>query len=141
MQVPQSSQPQKLPIMGLLHYRASAGPPHLPPRMAKVKAAPLPETSTWTLGLINSRCSNSSHHLTCLPSSRNYLTAEKFGFKINANGKTMKKNQMWELEGWGDGKTVCLKSSLGRFMAVDKHGNVRCGTMCCSAACGISSRA
>lgn len=80
--------------------------------MAKVKAAPLPENSTWTLGLINS--------------SRNYLTAEKFGFKINANGKTMKKNQMWELEGWGDGKTVCLKSSLGRFMAVDKHGNVRC---------------
>ena len=55
-----------------------------------------------------------------------YMTQETFGNKINANGKTMKKKQMWTVEPSGDGTTVCLKSHLGKFLIVDKFGNVTC---------------
>ena len=54
------------------------------------------------------------------------MTQETFGNKLNANGKTMKKKQMWILEGSGDGKTICLKSHLGKYLIVDKFGNVTC---------------
>merc|ERR1711971_162365 len=47
------------------------------------KVAPPPEKGSWTIGLINSRFK--------------YLSAETFGFKINANGKAMKKKQVWIL--------------------------------------------
>ena len=43
-------------------------------------AAPVLEKGSWTVGLVNSR--------------HKYLSAETFGFKINANGKTMKKKQV-----------------------------------------------
>ena len=54
------------------------------------------------------------------------MTQETFGNKLNANGKQMKKKQMWILEPSGDGSTICLKSHLGKYLIVDKFGNVTC---------------
>jgi len=73
---------------------------------------PAPEKGSWTIGLINSKFK--------------YLSAETFGFKINANGKTLKKKQVWILEPYGDGDSICLRSHLFKYLAVDQFGNVTC---------------
>ncbi|XP_063240690.1 protein singed isoform X2 [Bacillus rossius redtenbacheri] len=69
----------------------------------------------WTIGLINSKY--------------RYLTAETFGFKINANGASLKKKQVWTLEpassGGGD-PAIFLRSHLDKYLAVDSFGNVAC---------------
>ena len=66
----------------------------------------------WTVGLINSKFK--------------YLSAETFGYKVNSNGKTLKKKQVWILEPSGDGDTIVLRSHLNKYIAVDQFGNVTC---------------
>ncbi|KAJ1527247.1 hypothetical protein ONE63_008772 [Megalurothrips usitatus] len=67
----------------------------------------------WTIGLINSKF--------------RYLTAETFGFKINANGASLKKKQVWTLEPASGGDSVIyLRSHLDKYLAVDSFGNVTC---------------
>nr|CAD7432963.1 unnamed protein product [Timema monikensis] len=68
----------------------------------------------WTIGLINSKF--------------RYLTAETFGFKINANGASLKKKQVWTLEPASGGaeSTIYLRSHLDKYLAVDSFGNVTC---------------
>jgi len=64
-------------------------------------------SSTWKIGLINQH--------------GKYLTAENFGFTINAAGASLRRKQLWTVErDQEDDDTVYLRSHLGRYLAGDR---------------------
>ena len=53
-------------------------------------------------------------------------SAETYGYRTNANGKSLRNKQVWTLSPSGDGESVVLRSHLDRYIAVDQFGNVTC---------------
>ena len=66
------------------------------------------ETLSWSFGLINA--------------ANSYLTAETFGFRINANGASLKRKQIWYLEADASSEKVYFRSSLGRYLSTTAAG-------------------
>lgn len=64
---------------------------------------------TWTVGFINE--------------GQKYLSAEKFQFKVNASGNSLRKKQVWTLEKIDD-QVVAIKSCFNRYLGCDKNGTI-----------------
>ncbi|KAG1669285.1 Protein singed [Nymphon striatum] len=99
-----------------LHGKRCSASPSFPPNifvnrenMNGIANGSSGSKTQWSIGLLNNQ--------------HKYLTAETFGCKINANGSSLKKKQLWTLEVSSDDNTVCLRSHLNKYLAVDQFGN------------------
>ncbi|XP_065181155.1 protein singed-like [Sycon ciliatum] len=66
---------------------------------------------TQTCGLINA-------------ANNKYLTGEKFGFTVNANGATIKSKQIWQIVSKEGSEHVFLRSPHNRYLAATEKGVV-----------------
>ena len=83
-------------------------------------------TSSWSsLNILNNNSKTSKWNIGLMNSEGKYLTAENFGYKINATGNTLRKKQKWYIENDGD-EFVYLISPLGNYLATDKYGKMTC---------------
>jgi hypothetical protein len=83
--------------------------------MNGAKGIAMGDGQRWKVGLVNH--------------AGKYLTAETFGFKINAASGTFRKKQLWTIEqDLADDDTVYLRSHTGRYLAGDKKGNATCSS-------------
>ncbi|PAA55918.1 hypothetical protein BOX15_Mlig019880g3, partial [Macrostomum lignano] len=88
---------------------------HGPSKPQQPQAGDPDESLKWRVGLRNA--------------SGKFLTAEPFGFKLNASGASLKMRQTWVLVPDPEHpSTVCLKSHLNRFLSTDKDGLVSCSS-------------
>lgn len=69
--------------------------------------------------------SNYKWNLGLMKPDGKYLTAENFGFKINASGNTLRKKQKWQIEQDLD-EFFYLISPLGCYLSTDKYGKLTC---------------
>ena len=65
----------------------------------------------WVIGLVN-------------PEGK-YLTAERYGNRINAGGLALRRKQKWTVE-FNDDETVYIRSFAGHYISVDRLGTVTC---------------
>lgn len=63
----------------------------------------------WTIGLINGL--------------HKYMTAETFGYKLNANGASLKKKQLWTLEPSNTGES---KFKIKFYFCIHLYNNELC---------------
>ena len=63
----------------------------------------------WSVGFINE--------------GNKYLSAEKFQFKVNASGNSLRKKQVWTLEKVSE-QEVAIKSCFNRYLGCDKKGTI-----------------
>jgi len=75
-------------------------------------ASTSPPDDSWKIGLVNQH--------------GKYLTAETFGFTINAAGTSLRRKQLWTVEHDEiDDDTVYFRSHLGRYLAGDRKVGLR----------------
>lgn len=84
-------------------------------------------TSSWSsLSLLNNNSKTAKWNIGLMNSEGKYLTAENFGYKINATGNTLRKKQKWYIEHDGVDEFVYLLSPLGNYLATNKYGKITC---------------
>lgn len=70
-------------------------------------------TFEWVIGIVNAE--------------DKYLTAERYGNKINAGGLALRQKQKWTVE-FNDDESVFIRSYVGSYISVDRLGTVTCET-------------
>lgn len=73
-------------------------------------------------GVNGHRTSGTEWKVGFMNSALKYLTAETFGYKVNASGPALKKKQIWVIEQESSENTVYIRSHLGRYMTSDRYG-------------------
>ena len=147
MQPPIHSKFNTTVVVGGNNAATTAPPPPPPPQFQNGSSVMV--TSSSSNSSTNSSCNNSvSHEANASSSSLSnvnignvgvnaklnlglmnvegkYLTAENFGFKINATGNTLRKKQKWLIEQDND-EFVYLISPLMCYLSTDKYGKLSC---------------